>query len=124
MFRSRLFWSFILRESLKLLACEIVLVALALLLYSRVNWLQRYYFSDVLFLVGVLEVLTASVGMLGSPYGVTSPYGVPAVPVQASEEELHDQQVAELMEKTSFAKRVTVIGLLTILAAVALLYMK
>ena len=116
MFKHRLFHSFWLRFGLELFVWEAVVLGLSWMFFRRLYWLQR--FGDVLFLVGVLELMAASLGMLGRPYQVSGGgYGVPALPVQPSEEERRQQAVAEYIEKRSFATRLVASGLLTVLIA-------
>ena len=120
MVKHRWFHAFWLRFGLELLVWEAVVLALAWMLFSRMHW--GHYFSDVLFAVGVLELMAASVGMLGRPYETASGgYGVPALPVQPSEQERREQAVAEYIEKRSFALRLGASGLLTVLAALIVL---
>ena len=86
MFKGKFFRSFYFRTGLELLAWEAATLVLAWLLFRWWFWLQR--FSDVLFLVGVLQLMAASLGMMGRPYEVSnSPWGVPSSPVHDSEQE-------------------------------------
>ena len=120
MIKQRWFPSVWLRFGLELLVWEAVVLALAWMLFSRMHW--GHYFSDVLFVVGVLELMAASVGMLGRPYEPSGGgYGVPALPVQPSEQERREQAVAEFIEKRAFALRLVASGLLTVLAALMVL---
>jgi len=122
MFKSKFFRLFSLRAVLGLLALEAGTLVLAWLLFRWWYWLQR--FSDMLFLVGVLQIMAASFGMMGRPYEVNnSPWGVTAPPVQASEEEKRWQSIATLIKQKSFALRMIVCGVLTILLSVVLIYM-
>ena len=121
MFKGK-FLSFSLRAVLGLLALDAATLVLAWLLFRRWYWL--HHFSDVLFLVGVLQLMAAGVGMMGRPYEVSnSPVGVPALPVQDSEQEKRWQLIATLIEQKSFALRLIVCGVLTVLLAVVLTYM-
>ena len=93
MFKGKFLRLFSLRAVLGLLALEAATLVLAWLLFRWWHWLQR--FSDVLFLVGVLQLMAASFGMMGRPYEVpNSPWGVTALPVQASEDEKRWQSIA------------------------------
>jgi hypothetical protein len=119
MFKGKFLRSFFLRAALGLLTWEAATLILAWLLFRWWYWLQR--FSDVLFLVGVLQLMAGSVGMLGRPYEVSnSPWGVPALPVQASEQEKRWQLIATRIEQRSFAVRIILCGVLTVLLAVVL----
>jgi hypothetical protein len=121
MFKSKFLLSFSLHAVLGVLILEAVSLVLAWLLFRWWYWLQ--HFSDVLFLVGVLQLMAASLGMMSRPYEVSnSPWGVPALPVQASEQEKRWQSIATLIEQKSFALRMIVCGVLTILLAVVLTY--
>ena len=124
MFKGRFSRSFCLRPVLEVLAGEAALIALVWLLFRLVSLLQHYYFSDLLFLVGALELLFAGVAMLGTPdYVSSAPWkGMPAPRVQATEEEKRFQALAEMVENRPFVVRLGASGALTILAAVALLF--
>jgi hypothetical protein len=121
MHKGKLFRSFLLHLSLEMLAWEAATLVLSFLLFRLWNWLQR--FSDVLFLVGVLELMAAGVGMLGRPYEVSnSPWGVFSSPVKTSEDEKRWQSIATLIEQRSFALRMIICGALTFLLAAILSY--
>lgn len=114
--------SFFLHIGLWLLILEAAAFVIAWLLFRLWYWVPR--FSDVLLLVGVLQVMAASVGMLNRPYEVSnSPWGVPVLPVQATEQEKRWQSIATLIEQKSFAVRMIVCGAITLLLAVILSYM-
>ncbi len=103
-----------LRLTLDLLVWEAALLALAWLL-RLAGWAQRYRFSDELLVIGLLALLTASLGMLGRPFAAFGPEGVPAFPVQPSQQEQREQMRDEYVEKKSFATRLVAAGLLTVL---------
>jgi hypothetical protein len=118
-------WRFILRMGLTLFAIEAVLLALAGLFYWKVGPLHRFYFSDILLIIGGVELATAGFGMLrNGPFGGTSGggYGIPAFPVQPSESEVVMQIAAEFVQGNSFAVKLAISGLLTILAAAFFTY--
>lgn len=122
MFKGNLSRLFSLRAVMGLLALEAATLILAYLLFRWWNWLQR--FSDVLFLVGVLQIMAASFGMMGRPYEVpNSPWGVTASPVQTSEDEKRWQSIANLIKQRSFAWRMIVCGVITFLFSVILMYL-
>src|SRR5512145_782727 len=105
------------RKVLILVVWEALVVALAWFLYKQVHWGK--FFSDTLFVLGSLELMIASVGMITKPYGVPlSGFGVIAAPVQPSERELREQMVAEFTQKRLFAQRLAISGVITILLAV------
>ena len=116
--------SFWFRISLQALGLWAVIVALAWLLYWQVSSLQRLYFSDVLFVAGTLECLVASGGLLGRPFETTgsAQYGLPALPVQPTEEERRVQTLANFAQQRTFGIRLFAVGLLTILLAVCLTF--
>ena len=118
--KSKFFHSFWPHFGLELFIWEAGGLALSWLLFNWWDWLNR--FGDVLFLVGVLELMAASFGMMSRPYGVGTWYGVPALPVQPSEQERRAQAAAEFIQKRSFALRLCISGLLTILAALIVYY--
>ncbi len=121
MIKGKSLLGFSLRTILWVLAFEAVTVLLAWLLFRWWYWLK--HFSDVLFLVGVLELMAAALGMLGRPYEVSnSPWGVWAPAVHASEQEKRWEAVATLIEQKSFALRMIACGTLTVLLAVILSY--
>jgi hypothetical protein len=117
----RLFQPFWLRGILKLLVWEVVLVALTWLFHEYVGTWKRTDFRDFLFLVGTLELLGASIGMLRSPYGVVGAsgfgQGVPALPVETTEQEQRYQDIAEAMQRNKFALYMGSSGLLTVVLA-------
>ncbi len=117
----RSFWFRIILESLALWAGVVIL---ALLLYWRVSSLQRFYFSDLLFIAGLLECALASAGLMRSPYDITdaSTYGAPAHPVQPSDDERRFLAVANYVRQRTFAFRLLAAGLLTILLSLALTF--
>ncbi len=116
--------SFWFRIGLEALVSEAILVALLWLLYQQVSSLQRFYFSDVLFIVGTLECLTASAGLMSRPYRETGGpwFSVQALPVQASEEERRKQALANFVKQKTFGIRLLVMGLLAILLSVVLVF--
>ncbi|HVN55842.1 MAG TPA: hypothetical protein VMT46_16030 [Anaerolineaceae bacterium] len=121
MFKGRFFQSYWLRLGLKMVVWEAVVLMLSWLLFRWLHWLKN--FGDVLLLVGVLEVMAASVGMMGRPYEVSnSPWGVLSSSVQPSERERREQAIAEYIEKRSFSMRLIASGLLTILASLLFYY--
>ncbi len=121
----RLFRSYWFRLVFGVLFWWSALVGLVWLLHSRYGWLKHLAFSDVLFVVGVLECLTASLGMMTDRLDVMlgGPYGSPAVPAQSSEDEKRWQMVAGFMERKSFGIRLMAIGLLTIFLSAALTFL-
>ncbi len=109
---------YLLNTGLKLLVAEIILVALAGLLHWRVHWMEGKPFSDVLTVIGFILLLAASVGMMGRPYEVmNSPWGVPASPVHDTEQERHYNLIETFMKQRSFAFRLIVLGLATLLVS-------
>ena len=113
----KLFHSFWLRLVVELIVWQGVVLGLSWLIYWRMNWVR--YFSDVLFLVGALELMGASIGMLRNPYRVfDGGWGVPALPTQPTEEERREQALAEYIQQRLFAVRMGASGVLTIVAAV------
>lgn len=116
------FLIFSLRKVLAVLALEAGILGLAYLVFRWWYWLQ--HFSDVLCLFGVMQLMAASLGMMTRPYEVSdSPFGVPALPVQATEEEKHWQAVATVIEQKSFAFTMIFCGLITMVIAVVLSYL-
>jgi hypothetical protein len=122
--KRRILRSFWLRISLEVLLLWAVIVALVWLLYSQVTSLQRFYFSDVLFIVGALECAIASGGLFGRPFEITGgpQYGAPALPVQSSEEERRMQALANFVQQRTFGIRLFAIGLLTILLSIVMTF--
>lgn len=108
-----------------MLVIEIVQIAVAWLLNRNVRSMQHIRFTDGLFLLGVLELMAASIGMMGRPYNASQGpgRGVPAYPVQPSDQEERSQALAELVEGHYFASRLAIIGVVTILIAVGLTYL-
>ncbi len=116
----RVYW---LRAGLKLLVLEVAFLALAWLLYQHESGWHRFRFSDVLFIISSIMLITASVGMMSRPFEIpNSPWGVTALPVQPSEEERHLQILANYYEQKKFGVSLAVMGLLTFLVAVGLSY--
>jgi hypothetical protein len=123
--KKRAFLTFFFRLGLEILALEAAYLALSWLLHRYWNLLQRLSFVDVLFFMGILAATMGSAGMMRSPYGVPlSPSGVWASQVQSSEEEKHAQMVDELMHRTSFGLRLLVVGVITTLLSIAMIYIK
>lgn len=113
-----------LRLVLEILLWEAVMLGLAYLYYRHLSARQpRLRYGDVLFLVGVLDLLVASLGMMGRPYEVSnSPQGVWASPVHGTEEERRIHMLDEFIEKRWFATHLIATGLLTILISVMFTY--
>ena len=113
---NKYFRNYLLSTGLKLLVTEAVLLLVTWFLYQRASWLHKYPFTDMLFFLGVLLMMLASVGMLNRPYEVSeSPMGVWAAPVQDNEEQKRRVALATFMQQRSFALRVTFLGLLNLL---------
>ncbi len=109
---------------LEVLAVWAAQLALLWLLYGQVGSLQRFYFSDILFIVGIMESLAASGGLMGRPYEIagSAVYGVPALPVQPTEEERRRQAIANFAQQRKFGIRLFAIGILTILLAIVMTF--
>jgi hypothetical protein len=114
-----------LQEVLKLLVWGAALTALAWFFFSRVSFLQNMRFSDLLFIVGAIELMIATVGMMRGPedYTISPGMGRLAFPVKITEEEKREAMVADFIERNSFAVRMLIIGLLTFLASGVLTYL-
>jgi hypothetical protein len=122
--KNRIFRSVWVRLGLGVLGYEAVLVILTLLLH-RYWILQNVSLGDAFFMMGVLACAIASMGMLRSPYGeMLSPWGVPAHPIQATEEEKRRQLLADFVERRHFVVRLLSAGLLNILLSLIVLYIK
>lgn len=121
MSKNRFLRSVFFRMGLKVLAWEAVLVAVTWLLSKRVSGLQGHPFSDGLFIVGTLALIVASTGMMGSPYAVGPAVGM-GLTVQPTERERREQQLAEFVQKRSFALPLASSGLLTILVSLFLTF--
>lgn len=124
MSRSGFFRSFWVRTILGVLVVVAVQAVLVWLLSQRVSWLQGKRYGDILLLFGVVEVLMGSTTMSGSDRGFSDPrHGVPAFPVQNSEQEQRELMLAEFIQRRSFSLRVIAIGVLTILVSIAFTYL-
>ncbi len=124
MYKRRSFGAVLLRTVLIILAWEAVLLTLSWLLYQHQTHWHRYRFSNILFIIGALEMMIASLGMMNRTYEVpNSPYGVWASPVQDSEQEKRYIMIANIIEQKAFGIRLAAIGLLTILLGVGLSYL-
>jgi hypothetical protein len=121
MFKRKFFRSYTLRFVIETLFWTAVLVGLAYLAFQRVWWMERLRFGDVLFVLGLILVTAASLGMMSRPYGVAG-MGIPAMPVRTSEEEKGFRILEDLLKARSFAARLIVIGLLIILVSLAFTY--
>ena len=125
MLKRRVYRTFYFRLGLQILALEAVFLAFSWLLHRYWIILQRFSYADVLFFMGTLAGLMGSIGMMRSPYRLAlSPWGVWASSVQSTEDQKHTQLVDELMHQTSFGLRVLAVGVITILLAIAMTYIK
>ena len=108
-----------------MLALGVGLIALTWLLFKRVDYLQNMRFSDLLFIVGALELMIATVGMMRGPddYTVSPGMGRSAFPVKSTEEEKREAMLAGFIQQNSFAVRMLALGLLTFLASGVLAYL-
>ncbi len=123
MFKSRLFQSYWVRVGLRLLIWEAAVLIFSWLVFRSWYWLKN--FSDVLFLIAAMELTAAGFGMVNRTYEVNlSPWGVPALPVQPSERERREQALAQFIEARAFASLLLASGVLTILIALGMVYIK
>jgi hypothetical protein len=124
MFKGSFFPSRWLRAILTLLACEAALLVVTWLLFGQVQWLQqRFTFNDTLFLVGLLELVAAGIGMLSKPFGFIRQRGrgiVPEPPLESPADEQPLPRLGDYIAERSFAIRMAASGILTILASVVL----
>jgi hypothetical protein len=110
---------------LELGVLETVFLVFCWLLHRYWVILQRFSYADVLFVMGTLAGMLGSIGMMRNPYRVSlSPTGVWASRVQSSEEEKHAQMVDELTHQVNFGLRALAVGLITILLAITLTFIK
>jgi hypothetical protein len=124
MTKPRFLENYWLRTILKLLAVDAVLVALAWMLYRFAGWFQSYYFSDVVFMLGCLELFIGALGNFAQPYSGTSDARMEhqGYVVQASEKEQRFQHIEASMRQRSFSVNFVILGVLTLLLAVVLTY--
>jgi hypothetical protein len=113
------------RRLLALVILTILQGILAWVVYQRVPLFERWYFGDVLLTFGALDGAIGGLAMIRSmPYSAnTGPFGVPAFPVQASEDERHHQLMDELKSQKSFGGIMFGTALLTILVSLAVTYL-
>ena len=108
-----------------ILLLEAVVLGVCWLLHRYWTTVQHLSFGDFLFFMGIFMGAMGSIGMLRSPYGVAlSPAGVWASKIQVTEEEKHTQMVDELTRKVSFATRLMILGVFTILVSIPITYIK
>lgn len=112
--------SFWLHAALQLAAWELILLALAGLLFWQVGWLRQYRFSDALFLVGLLQLIVGGAALMGSP---VDEIGTPWLRMWSrttNPPQMGGQILADFAQKESFFVRLTASGLLTMLLSVVL----
>ena len=122
--KSRLLQNYWLRAILKLLAVEIILIILVGVLHQFVGSFQRFYLSDIFFMLGSLLLGIGAVGNFARPYSGSSDarVGNQSYHVQATEQEQRSQMLEEAFKQRSISLSFVIIGLLNILLAAVLTY--
>ena len=125
MFWRKIFRRFSWRRLLAILILTILQGILAWVVFNRVSLFERWYFGDVLLTFGALDGAIGGLAMIRSaPYSAnTGPFGVPAFPVNASEEERHQQLTDEFASQKTFGAVMFGTAVLTILVSLAITYM-
>ncbi len=119
MFKNPLFRSFWMQAGLKLLAWEAALIAIVWLGNRLVGGLQRFRFSDLLFVAGVIVLMAAVATLSRTNEAVPLPgRGVSVLSVQATEQEQREQSLAESLQRGHLAA----VGGVAILLAVVLTF--
>jgi hypothetical protein len=118
--KTRSFRTFLWRAVLKVLILEVILIALAWLLYQRVSWFERLYFSDILFTMGALVLMIGSFGMMDHPFPTSDGPWRPAPEPAAQPKLTRSQALIRAIEQKSVGLSLVFLGLLTLLMAVIL----
>lgn len=112
------------RTLLKLLVVEVVLVALCWVLHRYVGWFQRYYFSDVIFMLGALALTIGGIGSMARSYEGSSDARMKdqAYHIQSTEQERRSQKIEGAVRQRAFSLSFVIIGFVNILLAGILTY--
>ncbi len=112
--------SVLLRTGLGFVAWQAVVFALAWYLHYQLSWGK--FFSDILFLIGVLELGIGLMVLIGSPSGV--PGGQMATFARSARiggEGMSEQSLIEILEKRFVVLYLIVSGVITFVAAAVVL---
>ena len=117
------FRNYFMRTALRVLGLEALFLSITYLFYRLVPAVQYLRYSDELFVLGLLILMTAAYSLKQSAEeGYVNP-DMPVAAVQPTEQERRDYGAAEFIEGRRFSLYAAAIGVLSILAAIALSYL-
>lgn len=112
------------RTILRLLVVEVILVALCWVLHRYVGWFQRFYFSDVIFMLGALALTIGGIGSMARSYEGSSDARMKdqTYHIQPTEQERRAQKIESAVRQRAFSLSFVIIGLMNLVLAGILAY--